>query len=363
MKWQYLNRDVSRHGQVRWYFRRGAEPKVRLPDYPGASKEAEAAYYAALDRKPIPLDRGAGQWAAGSFGALATRYLESPKFQSLAPITAAGYRRQLDRLRAGIGHLPYRDFRRRHIVQIVESKADKPGEANNVLKALQALFTYAFKAELLDLPVSPAAGVEKLKVTGPRAGGSETWTTEQAAIFRAHWKLGSPKRTAFEIMWNTGLRIGDAMKLGPQHVREGRVRITTHKKGVAIDIPVSPDLDEALAAAPTPHLTYLATQGGHTRSAKAAYTWFSDAAKEAGLPPKYTSHGCRKGILTEAAERGASDEQLAALGGHSSTKSVAAYTKKARRGVLADGAMAKLDRGEAGTETDPPSKKVGRNGV
>ncbi|MBM3655139.1 MAG: site-specific integrase [Alphaproteobacteria bacterium] len=361
MKWLYLKRDVSRHGQVRWYFRRGAEPKVRLPDYPGASKQAEAAYFSALDRKPTTPAPMADRWPSGSFGALVARYFESPKFRSLAPVTAAGYRRQLDRLRESIGHLAYRDFRRRHVVKLVESKSDKPGEANNVLKALQAIFSYAFKAELLDMPVSPAAGVEKLKVTGPRGGGSETWTDEHAALFRARWKLGSPQRTLFEIMWNTGLRIGDALCLGPQHVRGGRVQMTTHKRGVHVNVPVLPDLAEALAAAPTPHLTYLATQGGRTRSAKAAYTWFSEAARSAGIPPKFTSHGCRKGLLTEAAERGASDEQLAALGGHSSTKSVAAYTKKARRGVLADGAMAHLDRGEEGTTDGPPSKRVGQN--
>ncbi|HEY8066253.1 MAG TPA: hypothetical protein VIF40_16235 [Methylosinus sp.] len=262
MKWRYVKRDVSRHGQVRWYFRRGGEPKVRLPDYPGASKEAETAYYAALDRKPSAPAPMADTWPAGSFGALVTRYINSPKYQSLAPITQAGYRRQLDRLRESIGLLPYREFRRRHVVRLVEAKAGRPGEANNVLKALQALFTYALKAELLDLPVSPAAGVEKLKVTGPRAGGSETWLPEHAAMFRARWPLGTPQRTAFEICWNTGLRIGDALLLGPQHVRDGRVRMTTRKKGVAVDNPVLPELAEALAAVPTRHLTYLATQGG-----------------------------------------------------------------------------------------------------
>ncbi|WP_442753883.1 tyrosine-type recombinase/integrase [Methylocystis sp. JAN1] len=361
MKWRYLKRDVSRHGQVRWYFRRGAEPKVRLPDHPSASKEAEAAYYSALDRKPLAPAPMADKWPAGSFGALVTSYIRSSKYQALAPVTAAGYRRQLDRLRADIGHLPYSEFRRRHVVRIIERKANAPGEANNVLKALQALFTYAVKADLLDR--SPAAGVEKLKVTGDRAGGSETWRPEHAELFRARWPIGSPQRTAFEIMWNTGLRIGDALRLGPQHVRDGRVAMKTSKKGVVIETPILPDLAEALAAAPTPHLTYLATQAGRTRSAKSAYNWFSAAAKAAGLPPKYTSHGCRKGILTEAAEGGASEHELAALAGHGSTKSVSAYTKKARRSALADAAIARLERGEHGTSDGPPSKKVGRNGA
>jgi integrase len=341
----YIKCETHR-GKLRWRFRRvidGVERKVDLPDHPGASKEAEAAYYAALAGKPIERDLGEARFGAGTFGALVSRYFSSPKFLSLALVTQTGYRRQLDALRREIGQIPIGEFQRRHIVRLIERKADKPGEANNVLKALQAVFTYAVKADLLGR--SPAAGVEKLKVTGPTAGGSETWTDAHAALFRARWPIASPQRTLFEIMWNTGLRIGDALKLGPQHFRDGRIRMETHKKGVYVDIPVSPDLAEALAAAPTPHLTYLATQAGRPRSADSTYSKFSEWAREAGLPPKHTSHGCRKAILTEAAEDGATDQQLAALAGHSSTKSVAAYTKKARIRVLTDGAMARIKRG------------------
>lgn len=357
----FLKRDVSRHGQVRWYFRRDGR-KVRLPDHPGASKEAETAYYAALDGKPIERDPGEALFGAGTFGALVSRYFVSPKFLSLAPITQTGYRRQLDTLRRELGDIQLRHFQRKHIVAILERKAERPGEANNVLKALQAVFTYAVKSDLLER--SPASGVEKLKVTTDRSGGSETWTGEHATMFRAHWRLGSPQRTAFEIMWNTGLRIGDAVLLGPQHVRNGRVRMETHKKGVYIDNPVLPELAEALAAAPIRHLTYLAAQGGRTRSAKAAYGWFSEAAREAGLPPKHTAHGCRKGLLTALAEEGGSEQQLAAVAGHGSTRSVAPYVKRARKAVLADGAFDLLEHrgGDGnGTNAGPPSKKVGQS--
>jgi integrase/recombinase XerD len=356
----HLVRDISRHGQIRWYFRRGNEPKVRLPDYPGASKEAEAAYFAALDGKPVEREPGGARFPEKSFGALVSRYMNSPKFQALAPITQSGYRRQLDALRLEVGAEPYTAFRRRHIVALIERKGDKPGEANNVLKALQALFTYGVKSDLLE--TSPAAGVEKLKVTTERAGGSETWTEEHAAMFRARWPLGSPQRTLFEIMWGSGLRIGDALLLGPQHVRSGRLQMITGKKDEPVDLPIVPELAEALAAAPTPHLTYLATQGGTTRSAKAAYSWFSGAAKAAGIPARYTAHGCRKGLLTARAEAGATEHQLAAIAGHGSTRSVAPYVKKARKARLADagfGVSGETAENRKATSTVPPSKKVG----
>lgn len=328
----------------------GVEKLLRLPDYPGASKEAEAAYYEAINDKPIvKVEPGEKRFAPGTFGNLCGRYLGSPKFLSLAPITQAGYRRHIDALRREFGHIPYADFRRRHIVAIIERKADKPGEANNVLKALQVVFTYAVKSDLLN--VSPVAGVEKLKVATERAGGAEPWTEEHAAMFRARWPLGSPQRTLFEIMWNTTLRIGDALVLGPQHTREGRVRIVTSKRGVEVNVKISAELTAALSAAPTAHLTYLATQGGRTRSAKAAYTWFSEAARASGLAPGYTAHGCRKGRLTAAADGGATDQQLMALAGHSSAKSLPAYLKNTNRARLADDGLASANKA-IGTENE-----------
>jgi integrase len=156
--------------------------------------------------------------------------------------------------------------------------ASSPGSANNCLKALQGLFAYAVDQDLLK--TSPTAGVKKLPVKTERAGGSRAWLQEHADLFRARWPLGTPQRTLFEIMWNTALRIGDALRLGPQHTRDGRVRMSTNKKGEGIDLPLLPELVEALAA----------------------YTWFSAAARRAGLPPRYTAHGCRKGLLTKRAQ-------------------------------------------------------------
>ncbi|CAJ0866460.1 hypothetical protein AMST5_01862 [freshwater sediment metagenome] len=359
----YIKREEHR-GKVRWRFRRvidGVEFKRDLPDYPGASKEAEAAYYAALENRPATPSPGEGRFAQDTFGHLIGRYLGSPKFLGLAPITQTGYRRQLDALRRELGEIPYRDFRRKHVVALIERKASVPGEANNRLKALQALFTYAVKADLI--AASPAAGVEKLQVNTERAGGAEPWTDAHAAMFRARWPLGSPKRTAMEIMWNTTLRIGDALLLGPQHVRDGRVRMVTSKRGVPVDLPILPELAEALAAAPTPHLTYLATQGGRTRSARAAYQWFSEAARAAGLPPGYTAHGCRKGRLTEAANRGASEQQLVAMAGHRSARSLPAYLKKTDKARLADDGFGVLDAGREdgnGTRIGPLPKVGGQ---
>ena len=117
----------------------------------------------------------------------------------------------MDPLRVQFGQIPAKQFQPKHVVALMEQKSGKPGAANNVLKMLKILFSYGVKAGLME--TNPAAHVEK-DAYAPR--GSETWRTEHEALFRAHWPLGSQQRTAFEVMVNTGLRIGDALKLGPQ---------------------------------------------------------------------------------------------------------------------------------------------------
>lgn len=52
---KYVNRAVTRHGKVIFYFRRGNGPRHRLPD--PNSEEFQAAYEAALDGVPAPIKK------------------------------------------------------------------------------------------------------------------------------------------------------------------------------------------------------------------------------------------------------------------------------------------------------------------
>lgn len=356
----HLKREFSRHGKEVWYHRVVGRLKTRLPGHPGISREAADAYYAAEESKPVVNTPGASRFAPDTFGDLCVRYLGSNKFLLRAPITQQTYRVQIEPLRVQLGQIPLKQFQPKHVVALMEQKAGKPGAANNILKMLKILFAYGGKSGLMT--TNPAANVEK-ESYAPQ--GSETWRAEHEALFRAKWLLGSPQRTAFEIMVNTSLRIGDAVKMGPQHVKEdGKLHVRTGKTRAELTLPILPNLRLALDAAPTPHLTYLATAQGRTRSTKAAYSWFSDAAREAGLPAGYTAHGLRKDLLTTLAENGATDQQMMAVSGHKSSRQLQPYLQKARQKGLAEDALRPLHRGppehESGTFIGLPSRKVGQ---
>lgn len=50
---RFLHREVSRHGTVTWYFRRGHEPRIRMPGE-FDSPEFSAAYRAAFSGEALP---------------------------------------------------------------------------------------------------------------------------------------------------------------------------------------------------------------------------------------------------------------------------------------------------------------------
>ena len=78
----YVLREVSRHGKVTWYFRKGDGPRFRLHgDY--ESPEWLEDYEAALSgqrRVKAPTQTGTLRWLVG-------RYYESVAFATSAPAT------------------------------------------------------------------------------------------------------------------------------------------------------------------------------------------------------------------------------------------------------------------------------------
>lgn len=155
--------------------------------------------------------------------------------------------------------------------------------------------------------------------------GYETWEETDIAMFRAYWEIGTTQRLAFEILLNTGLRVSDAVRLGPQHLKDGFHTIVTQKTKKEVSIPLHPDLRPVLAAIEDKHLTYLATRQGRSRSSKAFTNYVIDAAKDAGLPPHRSAHGLRKAICIRLAEVGCTPYQIMAITGHQSLAEVQTY--------------------------------------
>src|SRR5262249_11842184 len=156
--------------------------------------------------------------------------------------------------------------------------------------------------------------------------GFHTWNDEEIAQYRAHWPLGSEARLVLEFGLETASRRCEVVRLGRQHVKGGRIRIQRAKGCSAVDIPVSPELADAIAAMPaTDHLTYLVARNGEPYRPDQLGKKFAEWATEAGLPPHCRMHGLRKARTAQLASRGASAHVIMAVTGHKSLAEVQRY--------------------------------------
>jgi integrase len=104
----------------------------------------------------------------------------------------------------------------------------------------------------------------------------------------------------------TGLRVGDAARVGRQHVKNGVVRLKTEKTRTPVALRVLPRLEHALAAGPKGFDTELVWITGKNRKAmQKGYLgdFLGNAAKKIGLDR--SAHGLRKSAARRYIEAGA----------------------------------------------------------
>ena len=164
--------------------------------------------------------------------------------------------------------------------------------------------------------------------------------------------LGTRERVAFEVLYGTGLRRGDAVRVGRPHLRGGVIRIKTEKTGENVSIAVEEDLTRALEAGPVGDLTFIVGVNGRPRVKEAFGEWFRAACRAAEVTGK-SAHGIRKAAATADAEAGWSDAELGAKYAWRDRKMPAHYTQSANREKLSLAASKRTK-----TETSPPALKV-----
>lgn len=328
----FVNRETTRHGKKVYYFRRGKTPRVRLPDI--NSPDFDEAYEAALAGSPRPKKRVAN---TNSLEWLITRYRETSAYMGLSAAT----RRQRDNIFKHVlesaGDKDYRKITRKVIVDGRERRSKTPSQSRNFLDAMRGLFRWALEAELV--AIDPTAGVKN--PPRPKTGGFEAWTEDDVLAFEERWPEGTKERVWLHVLLYTGLRRGDAVRLGKQHVREGIATIRTEKTGTEVSIPILPMLEETLQIGPTGDLAFIVGDRGQPLTKESFGNYFRRACNAAGLKGK-SAHGVRKIGATRAAEAGATVAELEALFGWTGGTMAMHYTKTADRKRLAKVAAEKI---------------------
>jgi len=279
---------------------------------------------------------GSSRSLPGTINALVVMYYQSVEWHALAADTQKTRRRIIERFRVQHGDKRVAFVHREHILRMLKA-IEKPSAKRHWLKTIRGLMRAAVPTMRKDDPTEGIAGIKM-----PKTKGHHTWTDEEIAQYRAYWPLGTQQRLVMEFALETASRRGEVVRFGPQHIRNGRIRIERTHGSEDVDMPTSPELQAACDAMPKVHLTYIITAHGKPRSKYGLGNDFAKWATEAGLPARCRLHGLKKGGMRRLAEAGGTAHELMAVSGHKTLTEVQRYTEEADRKRLADAAMAKL---------------------
>jgi integrase len=338
---KYLYRDVDRHGNERWYFRRRGYPKIRLTAIPG-SPDFVDAFKAAMDRAAAITGPRTPEILHGSIAWLCAAYFASTEFKCLAGLTRKARRRNLEALCAEpwspadsrpMGNFSFSGLKPAKIKELRDRKIETPEAANDRLKSMKALFSWACANGRAS--GNPAKEIAKFKTV---SSGFHTWSPDEVLRFESTHPIGTKARLALALLLYTGQRKSDIAVMGRQHIRDGYLRFVQKKNSgrnpVAIVLPVLPVLQAIIDVTVTGNMTFLVTERGKPFTINGFGNKFREWCDQADLP-HCSAHGVRKAGACLAAENGATEKQLMALFGWKTAAEAERYTRAADQKRLA----------------------------
>ncbi|MEA2977877.1 MAG: hypothetical protein QOF19_3397 [Alphaproteobacteria bacterium] len=355
---RYVETHRDRFGVIRFYFRIGHGPRIRLDGHP-ASPEFKAAYAAALAGEFVASPKPKLGPAAGTIGALITSYMRSRAYTALRDTTKRGYRTPLETLRKKHGHRSVSGLTRDRIeTGILQPYSDRPGAQLALLKILRVVLAHARtldKGNPLRLSHDPSDGIAR-----PKGGEIRAWTEAELARFEARWPLGTKQRTAYALMLYSGTARTDVHRITWAQVDVGGIGYTRNKTGVPVEIGLHSELQKALAAAPRQHVTILNTEYGRPFSVTGFGNFMRSAIDAAGLPATCKPHGLRKTLGRRMADAGCTAHEIMAVLGHKSLQLAEHYSREADRRRGGRSAVLKLDGPNENSDSQTASGGLGK---
>jgi len=336
---QFLQKRISRHGEVCWYVRRGRGKLIRIRGEFG-SEAFLAAYEAAIKGEPAPVR---GKPKSGSLQWLYDRYRDSSAWAELSQATRDQRENILHHVMAKSGHEPFRAVQQRDVMEGRERRKDTPSQARNFLDAMRGLFRWALEAQ--HVKIDPTAGVRNPKKKATE--GFKAWTMDDVSKYEARWAAGTKERVWMHVLLYIGTRRGDAVAIGRQHVKDGVLSFITEKgrtkRRILVTRKIEPELAATLAQGPTGDLAFICGKHGKPMTKESFGNVFKAACVAAGITAKHKSaHGLRKLSATIWAERGATEHELMAMFGWMTPAMASLYTREAHRRKLSLNAHERL---------------------
>lgn len=326
-------KTVRRKGREYLYFNTGQKRDgkpiyVRLP--PLSSAEFWPTYGAL---KAGRTKRGQGGYTVA---ALVDDYLASATFAKLADNTRRNYATQAVKVKDAWGKYPANGLESRYVREILEAGIWGAGTCNMVLALIGTVYKWGRRNK--NLTINPTRDVDRQEV-----GEHEPWPEDvlEAALASDDDKL----RLAVHLLYFTGQRIGDVMKMRWGDIRDGFVYVKQEKTGKEVEPPLIGELVAELDRTPKTGLTIL--HGIKRTTLAGRITAFTNKHGVHRVP-----HGLRKNAVNALLEAGCTVPEVAAITGQTH-QVVEHYAAQVNRRRLGKAAVVKFEaargRNRAGT--------------
>jgi integrase len=265
---------------------------------------------------------------------LIRQYERSPEFRGLSASSQKSYTLYLGRAEQLLrskkwGSPAARKIERKDILTLRDTLADTPGAANQVVRAMGALFAWAKNNERAKF--NPAEKIKKFP-----AVPHEPWPTELLEEALADPQVGM----AVALLYFTGQRINEGVKMSWRDIGDGFMRVYVQKTQRHIEVALLPELWEMLQRQPKDSVAILTNANGKPWTTSGLRYKLQTWAKERGI--KVVPHGLRKNAVISLLEAGCTVSEVSGVTDQS-IQMVEHYAKRVNKLGLGRAAVVKLD--------------------
>lgn len=241
-----------------------------------------------------------------------------------------------------LGEFPVNDLQPADVRYVLENKMAGAGAYNIFLSMIGILYTWGRRNDKTLL--EPTKDMQKIK-----GGEHDPWPEPilQAGLSAEDDRV----RLAINLLYYTGQRISDVVKMRWSDILDGEIYLTQQKTGKEVSPPIHRDLATLLARTPKRGITILVNHLGQPVSSQVIRKELKAFSKAQGK--ECIPHGLRKNAVIALLEAGCTVAEVAAITGQTFAI-VEKYATKVNRRRMGKAAILKL---ENRTET---GKRIGK---
>lgn len=262
---------------------------------------------------------------------LVEEYEASSDYAKKAKGTRNLYSMTGKRIVEALGEFPVNDLTRADVRTVLDTMQDRPGAHNVFVAVLGILYTWARDRDKTIL--RPTEGIKQLRVKA-----HEPWPDDvlHAGLEAKHDRT----RLAVNLLYYTGQRIGDVVRIRWSDIKGGVLHLTQQKRGKFVEVRIHEALAEELAHTPKAGITILTNHQGAPISSEIVRRELQ--AFTAAMGHQTVPHGLRKNAVNALLEAGCTVAEVGAITGQSH-RIVEYYARRVNTRKLASAAILKLE--------------------